>query len=172
MAESTTTTTAPPKQQSQRMFLLIGALWIILGIVILSQLPSAVDTIITITWETETETDTAGFNIYRTEAVDGECEGIADDEYVQVNNELINSTGSAIEGDSYEWPDNNNVERNQDYCYQLEDVELTGRTERHDPIYGTAPRQIDRILYIILAPLSLIVGMSLIVSGLRREKKL
>lgn len=166
-----TTEVQPKQQSSQRLFLIIGALWLILGAVILWQLRAAVPTFIKVNWETETETDTAGFNIYRSDAIDGECDGLVDDNYVQINDELINSKGSAVVGDVYSYVDNL-VERDQKYCYQLEDVELGGRTERHDPILGAAPRQIDRILYIILAPLSLIVGMSLIVTGLKREKRL
>lgn len=168
MTEATPQTKA---RSSQRLFLIIGTLWLVLGGVILWQLRSAVPTFIKVNWETETETDTAGFNIYRAEAQNDVCEGVAETLYVQVNDELVNSTGSAVVGDAYSFTDNN-IERDKTYCYQLEDVELGGRTERHEPIIGTAPRQIDRILYIILAPLSLVVGLSLIWTGLKREKRI
>jgi hypothetical protein len=158
-------------RSSRRLFLVLGVAWIVLGMVIVSQLPNTVRTFITINWATETETDTAGFNIYRAESTGESCEGIPPQAYVQINDELISSTGSAIVGDSYSYVDRS-VERDRRYCYQLEDVELGGRLERHDPIPGKAPRQIDRILYIVLAPLSLVVGMSLIVSGMRMERKL
>lgn len=168
-------TSAPPKQttprSSQKLFLLIGALWLILGGVILSQLRGAVPTYIKVNWETETETETAGFNIYRVETTTENCDSVNEADYVQINDELINSTGSAVVGDTYSFVDNN-IERDKTYCYELEDVELGGRTDRHEPILGAAPRQIDRILYIILAPLSLVVGLSLIWTGLKREKQL
>lgn len=164
----------PPVQRSRSsrwLFLTLGAAWIVLGAVIVTQLPNTVRTFITINWQTETETDTAGFNIWRADSRNGSCAEIDDAAYVQINDELISSTGNAIQGDTYTYVDRA-VARDRLYCYQLEDVELGGRTERHDPIPGKAPRQIDRILYIILAPLSLVVGMSLIISGLRMERKL
>ena len=90
---------------------------------------------------------------------------------MQVNNQLIPSKGGAVSGDSYEFQDTS-AEPDKKYCYQLEDVELSGRTERHQPFFGTAPRQFDRILYIILAPVSLIVGTALIISGLKGGRSL
>lgn len=164
------TQSSTASSSSQRLFVVLGILWLALGGVIFWQLPSAVSNI-RVTWETETETDTAGFNIYRADAPAGarndeDCVPVTDDAYVQVNDELINSTGSAVTGSLYEWEDTT-AEGDKRYCYQLEDVELGGRTERHPAIFGRAPRQFDRILYIILAPLSLVVGTALIISGIK-----
>lgn len=163
------------KPPSQRLFILIGILWLILGAVIFWQLPTAVGSI-RVTWETETEQDNAGFNVYRAEAPEGandadDCVDVRAEEYVQVNDQLIGSTGSTVEGGSYIF-DDLSAETDKRYCYQLEDVELSGRVERHPPIFGRAPRQFDRILYLVLAPLSLIVGTGLIISGFKGGRSL
>lgn len=163
------------KQPSQRLFIAIGVLWLILGAVIFWQIPTAVSTI-RINWETETETDTAGFNIYRAPAPAGaaaneDCASVAFDSYQQINNQLISSSGDAVSGAAYSFEDRT-AEVDRRYCYQLEDVERSGRTERHDPIFGSSPGQFNRILYIVLAPLSLIVGLALIISGFRARNQL
>ncbi len=161
------------QQSPERLFIVIGILWLILGGFILYQLPDSRSNFITIEWETETETDTAGFNVYRAKAdenppsADEKCLNVDADEYEQVNLQLINSEGGAQSGARYEYKDFS-VERGTDYCYQLEDIELSGTRTRHDPIDGPRLRQIDRILYMILAPVSLMVGVWLIVSGLRK----
>ena len=48
-------------------------------------------------WDTETEKDNAGFNIYRAEAADGE--------YTKINDLLISAEGSSTQGASYEYVD-------------------------------------------------------------------
>ena len=170
-------TRAEPQKRppSRRLFIVLGILWIVLGAVIFWQLPAAV-TNIQVRWVTETETDTAGFHIYRAPAPDGaagdeDCASVSDDTYMQVNDQLITATGSAVDGDAYSWPDNS-AEGSKRYCYQLEDVELNGTSERHPPIFGKARSQFDRIIYLILAPLSLVIGLGLIVSGYRGERQL
>ncbi|MGB1252240.1 MAG: hypothetical protein ACPG8W_16595, partial [Candidatus Promineifilaceae bacterium] len=102
---------------------------------------------------------------------DEDCGVVDDGNYVQVNDQLITATGSAVDGDAYSWPDTS-AEGSKRYCYQLEDVELNGTSERHPPIFGKARSQFDRIIYMILAPLSLIIGLGLIVSGVRAERQL
>ena len=154
---------------SPLVFVLLGLLWFALGGLIISQLPTTLNNSITVMWETETETENAGFNVYRAEAVNKGCDSaeVQDDSYKQVNDELISAKGGAIEGGSYRWTDSSNVERGKHYCYILEDVELTGATQRHDPIYGKPRNALERILYLVLAPVSLIVGVSLIVNGVK-----
>ncbi len=166
-------TPTAPRRSSHWQFVVIGILWLALGAFTFWSLPNTKSVIVT--WSTETETDNAGFNVYRGEAestasTDEDCAGILDDSYVQVNNQLIPSKGGAVSGSSYSFPDTS-AEPDKRYCYQLEDVELSGRTERHPPFFGTAPRQIDRILYIILAPVSLLVGTALIISGIKGSRQ-
>jgi len=77
-------------------------------------------------WETVTEVDNLGFNLYRADASDGP--------YVKLNEELIPSQapGSPI-GALYVWLDEG-VEVGQTYYYKLEDVDIYGHTTMHGPV--------------------------------------
>ncbi len=81
---------------------------------------------IVVSWETVTETDNLGFNLYRSETVDGAR--------VQVNPALIpaKAPGSS-DGFAYEWQDFD-VTEGSNYYYWLEDVDLAGKTTGRDPI--------------------------------------
>lgn len=119
---------------SERLWVFLGILWLLLaaGLLIFEYLrpPS-----IRITWETETETDTAGFFIYRTQTLaDGRCP-TQPGAYEQLNPIIIESAGSATRGAAYSYIDRQ-VTTGQVYCYQLEDVELNNTRTRHDPITG------------------------------------
>ena len=173
LSEQVEKSVQPPKGSSHWQFIIIGILWLALGAFTFWQLPSTSSVIVT--WSTETETDNAGFNLYRGEAsaeasADEDCVDVAQESYVQVNNQLIPAKGGAVSGSDYSFPDTS-AEPDKRYCYQLEDVELSGRTERHPPFFGTAPRLLDRILYIILAPVSLLVGTALIISGIKGGRR-
>lgn len=76
-------------------------------------------------WTTASELDTAGFNLYRSDAPDGV--------YTQVNRTLIPSSPDPLTGGSYSFTDYA-VQPGQTYYYELEDVELDGNTSRHGPI--------------------------------------
>jgi len=77
-------------------------------------------------WETVTEIDNLGFNLYRANASDGP--------YVKLNEELIPSQapGSPI-GAIYVWLDEG-VEVGQTYYYKLEDMDAYGHTTMHGPV--------------------------------------
>jgi hypothetical protein len=83
-------------------------------------------------WNTESEIDTAGFNLYRSEFVDGP--------YEKINNALIPSSSDPFAGNSYSY-DDADVIAGQTYYYQLEDVDKTGNTSTHGPIEVTAKRR-------------------------------
>jgi hypothetical protein len=85
-----------------------------------------------IRWSTETETDNAGFNIYRAKAEDGE--------YIQINSSLIPAEGSAAQGSSYEFMDKG-VKNGRTYYYKLGDIDLNGISTMHGPVSAT-PRWI------------------------------
>jgi fibronectin type 3 domain-containing protein len=87
---------------------------------------------IIISWNTESETDNAGFNIYRSESENGE--------YVKINNSIIPTQGSSTQGASYQFIDNN-VKNRKTYHYKLEDVDLNGTSNMHGPVSAT-PRWI------------------------------
>jgi hypothetical protein len=75
-----------------------------------------------ITWETETEVETAGFHVYRSESEAGPWE--------RVTTALIPSKAQdAFTGASYEFRDPN-VEQGKTYFYQLEELETSGNFNR------------------------------------------
>lgn len=83
-------------------------------------------------WSTESETDNAGFNIYRSESEKGQ--------YTKINAPLIPAKGSTTQGASYEFADTN-VQNRKTYYYKLEDIDLNGQSTMHGPVSAT-PRLI------------------------------
>jgi hypothetical protein len=84
-------------------------------------------------WNTESEIDNAGFNIYRADASKGE--------YVKINAALIPAEGSSTQGSAYEFADTS--VRNRKTCwYRLEDLALNGVSTMHGPVSAT-----PRLLY-------------------------
>jgi hypothetical protein len=106
---------------------------------------------IEIKWETESEFDTAGFNIYRS----GDKFG----PFLQINSTLIPSSSDAAAGSSYSFVDES-VRRGQTYYYRLEDVEYDNSKELHEEISITAPT--FSWIGIALASLSIVTGLILI----------
>ncbi|MCD4739333.1 MAG: hypothetical protein K8R89_08760 [Anaerolineae bacterium] len=72
---------------------------------------------ITITWETASEVEAAGFQLYRS-AADVE-------DYARISGELIIATGDPLVGATYQYTDKG-VTWGERYRYQLEEVTLTG----------------------------------------------
>jgi hypothetical protein len=80
---------------------------------------------VTLNWVTETEIDTSGFNILRADKKKGV--------YEQINEALIPSEGSATQGASYEFVDND-VRKGKKYFYKLEDIDKIGTSTLHGPV--------------------------------------
>jgi len=76
-------------------------------------------------WTTATEINTAGFNIYRSERAEGP--------YTRINPQLIPAKNDLIAGGTYTYVDDK-TQASQTYYYQLEDIELNGKSARHTPI--------------------------------------
>lgn len=77
-------------------------------------------------WHTETEMNTAGFNLYRGESAEGPFD-------VKVNEQLIPSSADALTGGDYVYIDKN-ARAGVTYYYRLEEVERNGATVAYGPI--------------------------------------
>ncbi len=71
-------------------------------------------------WVTESETNNAGFNILRGEAIDGE--------FTKLNTKLIAGQGTTSEKTAYEFVDKT-AKPNVVYYYQIQDVSLDGQVQ-------------------------------------------
>ena len=76
-----------------------------------------------LTWETATEVDNAGFNLYRAETKDGA--------YKKINDILIPAQGNATSGAGYSFVDTPPAKGT--YYYKLEDVDYKGVSAMHGP---------------------------------------
>lgn len=159
MSNAEHTAVTPQRSQgSQALLIFIGVLWLLLGAYILYAQFSRPATI-QIEWQTETEFDTAGFNIYRSHSPEGE--------FVQINEQLIPSQADPASGAAYQYVDDQ-VEAGQTYFYKLEDVEYSNVRQQHDIITGQAPTV--EIWALILAAASLVLGLALIAMGIKGAK--
>ena len=95
------------------------------------------DGTVDIIWKTESEIDTAGFNIYRSAA------GL--DEMEKINDAIIPANGSATSGAEYIFTDSG-VRNGVTYTYILEDVDTSGAATRHGPVKAT-PRWIYTLFH-------------------------
>ena len=91
---------------------------------------------VALAWETGTEIDNAGFNLYRATSADGS--------YTQVNDTLIAAQGDPVSGGSYSFLD---AVGYGTFYYKLEDVDLYGASTLHGPVRVTLARPFRRPLY-------------------------
>jgi hypothetical protein len=81
---------------------------------------------ILVTWETATEIDNVGFNLYRSMSADGP--------FTKLNSALIPSQSpGSIFDTAYTWLDED-VQLESNYYYKLEDVEAGGTRTMHGPV--------------------------------------
>jgi hypothetical protein len=144
---------------SGRLLALLGVLWIVLGVWIITTQLNWSPTI-EISWETETEVNTAGFNIYRSTDSNGE--------FKQINEQLVPSKGSSVSGASYTFEDAA-VAAGEKYYYQLEDVELDNSREKH-PVFEHVAPSLPWWMPVASA-FSVLAGVLLLVRGLRAERR-
>ena len=86
---------------------------------------------VTLAWETVSETNNLGFNVYRGESVDGP--------WTQLNAEMIPAAApGSSQGSAYTWTDAT-ATAGATYFYVLEDVALDGSLTRHDPVSVSTP---------------------------------
>ena len=79
-----------------------------------------------VTWKTETEMNTAGFNLYRGTSPDGPFD-------TKVNRELIPASTDPLTGKEYTFVDKT-AQGGVTYYYQLQEVERNGTVNRFGPI--------------------------------------
>ena len=100
------------------------------AVTLLSFSAEARDGAVDLSWTTASELSNLGFHLYRAEAAGGP--------YTRITTSLVPGLGSSPMGQSYSYRDAGLV-NGRTYHYQLEDVDTTGRTERHGPV-SAAPR--------------------------------
>jgi hypothetical protein len=145
-------------RQPRILLIILGSLWIIAAVValILQALPPAP---VTITWKTESEIETAGYNVLRLSE--------SNPEPVKLNNVLIPSQADPLAGGTYQFTDAS-VASAGTYEYVLEDVEFDGTVTRHSPITVTAE---GRARWgVLFAVICASVGAGLFVYGARMER--
>ena len=146
-----------PKRRPERVFLLLGLLWLgLAAAIVITQLVTPPK--IEIRWVTETEFETAGFNIYRSESAEGA--------FVQINETLIASAADPAAGASYEFTDET-VEAGKTYYYRLEDVEYDSSRQQHEILSREVP-WIEGWAVVLAAGCAL-VGLFLLSNQLRRK---
>lgn len=89
------------------------------------------DSYVLLEWETASEIDNAGFNIWRSEA--------EADPYTKLNADLIPTQGGPTTAASYSYLDDA-VTNGVTYWYKLEDVDLYGVGTMHGPVSATPQR--------------------------------
>jgi len=92
---------------------------------------------VTLTWETATEIDNAGFNLYRATSGNGS--------YTKINTALIAADGDPVSGASYSFRDERLAPGT--YYYKLEDVDYYGVTTMHGPVSATIVPRFRRPAY-------------------------
>jgi len=117
-----------------------------------------------IRWSTETEVNTAGFNVYRALDEDGPWE--------KINQRLVPGSPDPLRGGSYVFTDTN-VIAGVAYWYELEEVELGGRATRLERTTATAKGQgllpLDGLPCTGGLPLLLVFGLGMVVAGRRKR---
>jgi hypothetical protein len=81
---------------------------------------------VNLAWQTGTETDNAGFNLYRSASADGP--------WTKVNGSFIAAEGDPVAGASYSFVD---TPGSGTFYYQLEDVDIYGVSTLHGPVKAT-----------------------------------
>jgi hypothetical protein len=147
-------------QNSAALFYIFGVLWLVFAAGLLYYLLNQ-SASIQIQWDTATELQTAGFNLYRSPTTDGE--------FVRINDKMVPSQGDGLTGAAYTYRDDS-VTAGETYYYLLEEVELDSSTNRYeDDILAYAVPAV-RWWAVMLTAVSLLAGLALIIMGIREQK--
>ena len=141
-----------------RFTIILGVFWLILAITIfVSQF--LVPTSIEIDWETESEFDTVGFNILRSDSATGP--------FTRINESIIPGSADPVVGGSYQFVDSN-VESGKIYYYRLEDVEYDSTVRSHEVI--EAGTEVRPWWTAVLALASALVGIAIIAHSVLSQR--
>jgi len=140
---------------SKRLILFVGGIAIIVGLLLgvyyfFGNFQSAVF----VEWNTASELNTAGFNLYRSNNSAGP--------YEKVNEELIPTSSDSLTGGSYSYRDTN-VKPGERYYYQLEDIDFNGNSTIHGPIEVEVVR--SNLWIVVLAVAVIMFGIFALVLG-------
>jgi len=113
---------------------------------------------IIIRWSTETEVNTAGFNVYRSLSEEGPWQ--------QINERLIPGSPDPVLGGSYVFTDTN-VVAGVTYWYELEEIELSGQATRLERTSATARGGFLSGLSCFGVPLLGVLSLSVALTGRR-----
>jgi hypothetical protein len=142
----------------RRTLLLIGVLWLILAAVLaVFGLRSAQN--VEVVWETATEQDTVGFDLYRRAENEGDYELISEDGFIA-------SRGSTVSGASYTFSDED-VQPGVTYYYVLEEIETDGSRHRYDDDVLEYQVPSNFTWALILAGICMVIGLAMIVAGIK-----
>ncbi|MBN1424715.1 lamin tail domain-containing protein [Candidatus Fermentibacteria bacterium] len=97
---------------------------------------------VTLSWETATESENLGFNVYRS---------VGNADRVQMNAELIPGAGTTLDPQRYSFVDER-VIAGETYRYWLEQVDFTGTTELFGPVTVSVPGTRAGSLTLAVAP--------------------
>lgn len=89
-------------------------------------------------WQTASEVENLGFNVYRARQEAKDFSLIAS----FTTNEQLKGLGNSSTGKSYSFTDTTNLKPDSTYFYLLENVSLTGKTKRHGPLAVTIPEML------------------------------
>jgi len=100
-------------------------LWVLLALLL-----AGCTTSVRVEWSTESEINTAGFNLYRGESPDGPFD-------VKVNPQLIPPASDPLVGGEYTFEDKTALP-GITYYYQLQEIEKSGTVNLHGPVASRA----------------------------------
>ncbi len=150
------------QKQSSKWLIALGALWLVLAAALLVY--QLVNPTVEVQWETATELETAGFNLYRGTSAE-------DISFLMNQDGIIASRGEALSGAAYTFTDNS-VEAGQTYFYLIEEIENNGSVKRYEQDVFTYQVPYVTMLTAVLTTASVIIGLALIVTGMKEERNL
>ena len=147
------------RNTSSLLLFVVGSVWLLFGVFLLVyQFRTQVE----ITWETATELQTAGFNLYRSTSPDGD--------FIHLNpGQLIPSEGNSTSGASYTFIDED-VEAGTTYYYLLEEIELDSTANRYEDDLFTYEVPLVRWWLLLATAACFLTGIVLIITGFREGR--